>query len=60
MNKLAPIFKPTPYIVTYTKGTLIKAKADHVVARNISHFRGIPKDVVFPNSTSDESYDDFE
>ena len=47
----------------YTKGTLAKAKSeniDHVVTRIISHFHRIPKDAVFPNSTSDELDDYFE
>ena len=45
-----------------TKGTLIKAKEENSdrETRNISHFRRIPKDAVFPNNTSDESNDDFE
>ena len=63
LNKLAPIIEPTPYIVIFTKEILIKAKAensDRVVARNIWHFRRSSKDVVFPNSTSDESENDFE
>ena len=41
----------------------LKAKSENsdcVVTRNISHFGRIPKDPVFPNSTSDESDDDFE
>ena len=61
--KLTPIFNPTPCIVTDTKGILIKAKAENshqVVTRNISHFRRIPKDAVFPNNTSDESDNNFE
>ena len=60
LNKLTPIFQPTPYIVIYTKGILIKTKAENsncIVTRNILHFRRIPKDAVFPYSTSD---DDFE
>ena len=63
LNKLTSIFKATPYIVIETEGTLIKAKEENsnrVVTRNISHFRRIPKDAVFPNNTSDESDDDFE
>ena len=59
---LTPIFEATPYIVIETKGTLIKAKeenSERVVTRNISYFRRIPKDAVFPNNTSDESDDDF-
>ena len=63
LNKLTPIFELTPYIVIDTKGILIKVKAennDQVVTQNISHFRRIPKDAVFPSSTSDESDDSFE
>ena len=63
LNKLTPIFEPTPYIVIETNETLIKAKegnSDRVVTRNISHFRRILKDAVFPNNTFDESDDDFE
>ena len=63
LNKLTPIFELTPYIVASTKRTLIKAKGgnrDHVVTRNISDFRRVLKDAVFPNSTSHGSYDDFE
>ena len=63
LNKLTPIFDPTSYIVIGRNGTLIKVKeenSDRVVTRNISHFRRIPKDAVFPNNTSDESDDDFE
>ena len=63
LNKLTPIFEPTSYRVICTKGTLVKADAensDRVVTRNISHSRRIPKDAVFPKSTSDEPDDDFE
>ena len=41
----------------------MKAKAkntDCVVTRNIPCFRRIPKDAVFPSSTSEESDDEFE
>ena len=37
----------------------INLKANRVVARNISQFRRIPKDAAIPNSTSDESENDF-
>ena len=50
------------YTVIDIKGTLIKAKAeksDHVVTRNILHFRRIQKKGVFRNSTSNESGNDF-
>ena len=62
LNKLAPIFETTHYIVIETKETLIKAKeenSDRVVTRNISYFCRILKDSVFPNNTSDESDNDF-
>ena len=52
-NKLTPIFEPAPYIVIYSKGTLIKAKAKNsnlVVTRSISHFCGILKDADFPDT----------
>ena len=42
LNKLTPIFEPTPYIVIETNETLIKAEEENsnrVVTRNISHFR---------------------
>ena len=45
-----------------TKETLIKTKkenSDHVVTKDISGFRRILKDAVFPNNTADESDDDF-
>ena len=51
-NKLTPIFEPTSYIVIYTEGTLIKAKAKNsnlVVTRNLSHFCRILKDTDFPD-----------
>ena len=63
LNKRTPTLEPTPYIVIFKKGALVKAKAensDHVVTRNISHFCRILKDAVFPNSTFHESDNDFE
>ena len=45
----------------YAKGTLYKLKQKTAIAllQETSHFRRIQKDAVFPNSTSDESDDDF-
>ena len=57
------MLQPKPYTGIYIKGTLVKAKAkntDCVVTRNIPCFRRIPKDAVFPSSTSEESDDEFE
>ena len=63
LNKLTSIIDPKLYIVIYTKGILVKAKGengDRVVTRNIPHFCTIPKDAVFPSSTSDETDNDIE
>ncbi|XP_028393568.1 uncharacterized protein K02A2.6-like [Dendronephthya gigantea] len=44
-NKLTSQFNTTPYQVVYRKKTVIKARSKdgHVIERNISHFKKIPK-----------------
>ncbi len=54
-NKLTPTFNQTPYVVTDRTQSRVTAKNkhDHVITRNVSHYKRIPP----PTETDDETDD---
>ena len=55
-NKFTTKFKQTPYTVINRKGSEVTARSrnNHIVRRNVSHFKKIPRSEQFDSDTDDD------